>query len=55
MPRSMLAADRTMLHGSSKNTLVDILEKLDTGRDIEVILKRVFIPLRTGITAYTEA
>lgn len=31
----MLAADRTMLHGSLKNTLMDILEKLDTGRDIE--------------------
>ena len=35
MPRSMFAADGTMLHGSLKSTLLDILEKLDTGRTIE--------------------
>ena len=35
MPRSMFAADGTMLHGSSKSTLMDIHEKLDTGRNIE--------------------
>ena len=35
MPRSMFAADGTMLHGSLKSTLLDILEKLDTGRNIE--------------------
>ena len=35
MPRSMFAADGTMLHGSLKSTLMDILEKLDTGRNIE--------------------
>ena len=31
----MFAADGTMLHGSLNNTLMDILEKLDTGRNIE--------------------
>ena len=31
----MFAADGTMLHGSLKSTLLDILEKLDTGRNIE--------------------
>ena len=31
----MFAADGTMLHGSLKSTLMDILEKLDTGRNIE--------------------
>ena len=35
MPRSMFAADGTMLHGSLKSTLLDILEKLDTERNIE--------------------
>ena len=35
MPRSMFAADGTMLHGSLKSTLMDILEKLNTGRNIE--------------------
>ena len=35
MPRSMFAADGTMLHGSLKSTLLDILKKLDTGRNIE--------------------
>ena len=35
MPRSMFAADGTMLHGSLKSTLLDIFEKLDTGRNIE--------------------
>ena len=31
----MYAADGTMLHGSLNSTLMDILEKLDTGRKIE--------------------
>ena len=31
----MFVADGTMLHGSLKSTLLDILEKLDTGRNIE--------------------
>ena len=35
MPRSMFAADGTMLHGSLKSTLMDILEKLDTARNLE--------------------
>ena len=35
MPRLMFTADATMLHASLKSTLKDILEKLDTGRNIE--------------------
>ena len=31
----MFAADGTMLHGSLNSTLMEILEKLDTGRKIE--------------------
>ena len=31
----MYAVDGTMLHGSLNSTLMDILEKLDTGRKIE--------------------
>ena len=34
-PRLMFATDGTMLHGSLNSTLIDILEKLDTGRNIE--------------------
>ena len=30
----MYAADGTMLHGSLNSTLMNILEKLDTGRKI---------------------
>ena len=35
MPRSMFAAEGTMLHGSLNSTLMDIVEMLDTGRNIE--------------------
>ena len=35
VPRSMFAADGTRLHGSIKSTLMGILEKLDTGRNIK--------------------
>ena len=31
----MFATDGTMLHGSLNSTLIDILEQLDTGRNIE--------------------
>ena len=34
-PRLVFATDGTMLHGSLNCTLIDILEKLDTGRNIE--------------------
>ena len=33
--RLMFATDSTMLQGSLNSTLMDILEKLDTGRNIE--------------------
>ena len=35
----MFATDSTMLHGSLNSTLIDILEQLDTGRNIEVYTK----------------
>ena len=44
-----------MLHGSLKGTLLDILEKLDTGRNMEGYTKGICMPVRTGIAAYTEA
>ena len=31
----MFATDGTMLHGSLNSILIDILEKVDTGRNIE--------------------
>ena len=34
-PRLVFATDGTMLHGSLNCNLIDILEKLDTGRNIE--------------------
>ena len=43
-----------MLHGSLKGTLLDILEKLDTGRNMEGYTKGICMPVRTGIAAYTE-
>ena len=52
--RLMFATDSTMLHGSLNSTLMDILEKLDTGRNIEGYTKRICMTFRTGITAYAE-
>ena len=53
MPRSKFAVDGIMLYGSSKSTLMGILESLDTGRNF-FILKLIRMQVRTGIKAYTE-
>ena len=45
MPRSMFAADGTMLHGSLKSTLLDILESLIQEETSKVTLKRICMPV----------
>ena len=50
MPTSMFATDGTMLHCLSKSTLMNILEKMDPGRNTEGSTEEVF-PLVTGIAA----
>lgn len=37
VPRSMFAADGTMLHCSSKSVLMDILEKMDGGNTVQTV------------------
>ena len=51
--RLTFTADGIKLHGSLKSTLMDILEKLDTGRNIEGYTKDLHAS-PTGITAYAE-
>ena len=50
VPRSMFAADGTMLHCSSKNTLMNILEKIDPRRNTEGSTEEV-LPVVTGMAA----
>ena len=55
MPSSTFAADGTMLHGSLKSTFMDVFEKLDIGEKWKVTLKRICMPVRIGVRAYTES
>ena len=50
MPRSMFAVDGTMLHCSSKNTSVNILEKMDPRRNTERSNEEVLTVI-TGMAA----
>ena len=43
-----------MPHGSLKGTLLDILEKLEIGRNMEGYTKGICMSVRKGIAAYTE-
>lgn len=50
VPRSMFSADGTMLHCSSKSTLMNILVKMDLRRNTEGITEEV-LPVVTGMAA----